>query len=191
MQQVQIADRRIVWPAGHSPASALVFAQNTVEIAATSEQVWSWLIDCVAWPKWYKHCADVSTLRGGPLLSAGGRFRFKTLGFYFEPEIETYEPNRMLVWSAKGPVGTSGTHAWYIDPMPDGCRVITEESQKGFLLLLRRRQLQTQLLSAHEEWLRSLKAIAEGNPSKSTNSALGLVSALSETSRLHHTFRSA
>jgi hypothetical protein len=169
MQHVQIADRRIIWPAGHSPASALVFAQNTVEISASPHQVWSLLIDCVDWPRWYKHCSDVSILRGGPLLDANAKFRFKTLGFYFEPEIETFEPYRMLVWSAKGPAGTSGSHAWYIDPTPGGCRVITEESQKGLLLLLRRSQMRTRLLASHEEWVRSLKEIAEMRQSTATH----------------------
>jgi NAD(P)-dependent dehydrogenase (short-subunit alcohol dehydrogenase family) len=46
----------------------------------------------------------------------------------------------MLVWSAKGPAGTSGSHAWYIEPSPRGCRVITEESQIAlFLFFLRAR----------------------------------------------------
>ena len=101
-------DSRITWPAEHAPASAMVFAQNTgdIEGRASPETVWSQLVDCVAWPQWYKHCSDVSTLRGGSRLNPESKFRFKTLGFYFEPEIVTFEPHRMLVWSAKGPAGT-------------------------------------------------------------------------------------
>lgn len=45
-QSVQIPDSRITWPAGHSLASSMVFAQNTIEIDATSDTVWSLLIDC-------------------------------------------------------------------------------------------------------------------------------------------------
>ena len=41
-------------------------------------------------------------LRGGSRFNSESKFRFKTLGFYFEPEIVTFEPHRMLVWSAKG-----------------------------------------------------------------------------------------
>ena len=112
----------------------MVFAQNAIEIAASPNEVWSLLIDCLEWPQWYEHCSDVSILRGGPRLDANVKFRFKTLGFYFEPEIETFAPHQMLVWSARGPLGTSGAHAWYIEPTPGGCRVITGEAQKGLLL---------------------------------------------------------
>ena len=160
-RQEQIPDRRIIWPPEHSPASAMVFAQNTIEISAMPERVWSLLIDCVEWPRWYKHCSDVSVLRGGSLLNAHSKFRFKTLRFYFEPEVETFEPYRMLVWSAKGPAGTSGSHAWYIEPTPTGCRVVTEESQKGLLLFFLRSRTRGELLAAHEEWLRSLRELAE------------------------------
>ena len=86
----QTPDARIIWPAEHAPASALVFAQNVIDIATTAEAVWSQLVDCVAWPQWYKHCSDVSIIGGGSLISANSKFRFKTLGFHFEPEVVTF-----------------------------------------------------------------------------------------------------
>jgi uncharacterized membrane protein len=67
-RSTQIPDSRISWPARNAPASSVVFAQNTVDIAAPPEAVWALLIDCVRWPSWYKHCSDVSLLRGGPRL---------------------------------------------------------------------------------------------------------------------------
>lgn len=156
-------DPRIVWPPKHQPTSAMVFAQNIIDIAAAPNAVWSQLIDCVAWPSWYKDCSDVSTLRGGPLLSAHSKFRFKTLGLYFEPEVVTFEPQRMLVWSAKGPAGTSGSHAWYIESTPVGCRVTTEEAQSGWALVFVRARTRNRLLASHEEWLRSLKERSEAS----------------------------
>lgn len=162
----QEPDPRIVWPPGHAPATAAVFAQNTADIAATPEAVWSVLIDCARWPRWYTHCADVSVLRGGPLLTAKAKFRFKTLRFYFEPEIVTFDPPRMLVWSAHGPAGTSGAHAWYLEPTPTGCRVVTEESQRGLLLAVLGRHTRRDLLTIHEDWLQSLKAVAEAQPAR-------------------------
>lgn len=162
MQAVQTPDSRITWPSKHLPSLSSVFAQNTIEIAAEPGTVWSQLIDCVQWPSWYKYCSDASVLRGGPLLSANAKFRFKTLRLYFEPEIETFHPPRMLVWSAKGPMGTSGAHAWYIEPTLGGCRVITEEVQSGVLLILLGHRTRQLLLTTHEEWLRALKQRAEG-----------------------------
>ena len=164
-KNAQIPDSRIIWPPKHSPASSRVFAQNTIEIAAAPETVWSLLIDCVKWPSWYKHCSDVSVLKGGPLLSANSQFRFKTLGFYFEPEIVTFRPNQMLIWSAKGPAGTSGAHAWYIEPTPGGCHVVTEEAQRGLLLFFIGGRTRGTLLNSHQEWLRALKALSEARQS--------------------------
>src|SRR5476649_2258707 len=102
---------------------------------------------------WYKHCTDVSILRGGPLLSAQSKFRFKTIGFYFEPDIETFKPFQTLIWSAKGPAGTRGAHAWYIERASGGCLVISEEAQWGVLLSLIGGRTQRTLLTSHEEWL--------------------------------------
>ena len=154
-------DERIIWPPGHSPASAVVFAHNSVEIRASPEKVWSLLIDCLAWPRWYKHCSDVSLIKGGPVLQAGAVFRFKTLQHYFEPQVVTFDPSHMLVWSAKGPAGTSGAHAWYIEARPTGCRVVTEEVQSGLLLLFLGSRVRAQLLSSHEDWVQSLKKMSE------------------------------
>ncbi len=56
MKPAQTPDSRITWPAEHAPASAMVFAQNIVDIAASPETIWSQLVDCVAWPQWHKHC---------------------------------------------------------------------------------------------------------------------------------------
>jgi hypothetical protein len=159
--KTQIPDPRTVWPPENTPALSGVFAQNNIEIKATPERVWSLLIDCVKWPEWYKHCANVSIIRGGPLLGAKSKFRFKTLNLYFEPEIETFEPSRMLVWLAKGPLGGSGAHAWYIEPTPSGCRVITEEAQRGILSVLLGWHTRRVLLTSHQEWLRALKELAE------------------------------
>jgi hypothetical protein len=171
-QDAQIPDPRIIWPKASAPAKSLVFAQNTIEIAAEPDLVWRLLLDCIRWPSWYRHCADVSILRGGPVLDANAKFRFKTIGFYFEPEITAFQPSRMLVWYAKGPAGTRGAHAWYIEPTPGGCRVITEEAQQGLLLHLVRRRTRRTLLESHQDWLQSLKALAEAErPSPSDNGA--------------------
>jgi hypothetical protein len=161
IKSVQTPDSRIVWPPQYAPASSIVFAQNKIDIAATPETIWSLLIDCVKWPSWYKHCTEVSILRGGPFLSAKSKFRFKTIGFYFEPDIETFKPFQTLIWSAKEPAGTRGAHAWCIERNSGGCMVITEEAQWGTLLSLIGGRTQRRLLTSHEDWIQALKALAE------------------------------
>ena len=156
-------DRRIAWPQDCDPATSVVFAQNVIDIAASPETAWSLLVDCTAWPEWYRHCSDVSILTSGPVLAQASQFRFKTIGFYFEPVVETFQPFNTLIWTAKGPAGTRGAHAWFIEPTADGCRVITEEAQWGWLLRVIGKRTQRTLLESHEEWLRALKTLAEGN----------------------------
>lgn len=160
-QTAQTPDSRIIWPPDRLPSSAIVFAKNIIDISVGPTAVWPLLIDCVKWPTWYKYCADVSIVRGGPLLGSDSKFRFKTLGFYGEPEITTFRPSQMLVWEAKGPAGIGGSHAWYIETTSGGCRVITEEVQTGWLLFVVRSYLRSRLLSMHGEWLRALKEVAE------------------------------
>ena len=158
---LQTPDPRIIWPPEHLPRSAMVYTTNVVDISASPGAVWSLLLDCVRWPIWYKHCSDVTIVRGGAVLGPDSKFRFKTLGFYGEPEIRVFQPSRMLVWSAQGPAGLGGSHAWFIEPTPDGCRVITEEVQIGWLLFVVRSYIRRTLLTFHEEWLRALKELAE------------------------------
>lgn len=159
----QPTDPDIPWPQGHTPASAVVFAHNAVDIVASPQKAWSLLIDCTAWPRWYKRCSDVSIIKGGSHLEAGSKFRFKTLNNYFEPDIVTFDACRMLVWSARGPAGTSGSHAWHIKPHTAGCTVVTEEAQTGLLLWLVRSRIRVELIASHEEWLLSLKRLAESD----------------------------
>lgn len=163
MGDARIRDPRMKWPAGHDPQSAVVFAHNEVEVRASPEAVWRHLLDCTRWPQWYEHASEVSILQGGPLLELRSQFRFKTLGRYFEPIVLIFEPAEMLAWSAAGPAGTSGTHAWRIERISMGCKVITEEAQRGFLLGLVRSRVRTQLLTMHENWLQSLKVLSEAD----------------------------
>jgi hypothetical protein len=80
----------------------MAFSTAPIEIAAKPADVWSLLIDCTRWSAWYKHCEDVSLLRGDGVLALASQFRFKTIGTYFEPEITAFVPARMLVWQAPG-----------------------------------------------------------------------------------------
>lgn len=154
-------DTRIRWPNGCTPDSGRVFAQNTIDIAAPAETVWSLLVDCTAWPRWYEHCSDVSIIHGKATLGPGSKFRFKTIGFFFEPEITTCERLHALVWYSKGPLGSSGAHAWYIEQTGNGCRVTTEEVQRGLLLFFISGRMRNTLLRCHQDWLESLRALAE------------------------------
>ena len=67
----------------------------------------------------------------------------------------------MLIWTARGPAGTSGSPAWLIEPTASGCKVITAEVQKGLLLVLLAKRVRAELLASHEDWVQSLKALAE------------------------------
>lgn len=101
-------------------------------------------------------------LNGGRELAPGADFRFKTLGCFVEPVVEVFEAERQLAWSAKGLAGTSGAHAWHLEKTAGGCRVVTEEAQTGALLLLPGWRVRADIFRNHQEWLRALAVLAEG-----------------------------
>ena len=70
-----------------------------------------------------------------------------------------FEPFRELGWDARA-TGLYAYHGWMLEPAAVGCRVVTEETQRGWVPMLARWYLRGALHGAHEEWLASLARIA-------------------------------
>jgi hypothetical protein len=69
-------------------------------------------------------------------------------------------PNERIAWEVrKG--NLTAYHAWVIVPTDKGCRLITPESQNGFLTFLQKIFKPSKLLNLHEHWLEMIKAKAE------------------------------
>jgi hypothetical protein len=151
----------IKWPTNYEPARSKFYVENQIEINASPERVWAELIDALRWESYYTGAQGVSledtTQR---TLQANSVLNWKTMGLQFRSTVKEYEPNRLLAWeSVKKSI--QGYHVWLIEPTPTGCRVITAESQNGWLTFLEKTFQGKKLKQLHDVWLAGLKQRAE------------------------------
>jgi hypothetical protein len=75
-----------------------------------------------------------------------------------------FEPYRELGWDARA-IGLYAYHGWTLVPGGAGCRVVTEETQRGWVPMLARWYLRRMLVRGHQGWLEDLRRVAEsGDP---------------------------
>jgi uncharacterized protein YndB with AHSA1/START domain len=150
---------RINWPARYGPDRSEFFVHNETDIAAPPEVVWAELVAAEAWPGWYEGAAEVRVAPAGPL-TANAEFSWRTMDQAFVSVVKEFVPPYRLGWESYK-ADLQGYHAWLIVPTGTGCRVITEESQFGFLTLMQKVFVPTKLSALHDRWLASLKQRAE------------------------------
>ena len=155
----------IRWPDYFEPTNVPVHVQNDIEIPAPVERVWAWLIRAKCWPEWYFNSRNVRFHPGfGPDLEAGARFRWWTFDLTIESEVVEFVPKERIAWNARA-FGLDAYHAWVLRETPQGCHVLTEESQHGLLARLHKRFRPHRMHDRHQDWLEGLKAKAiEGGP---------------------------
>ena len=96
----------------------------------------------------------------GNRLAADGVFAWNTMNQDFESRIKEFVPPFRLSWeSSKSSI--RGYHAWLIIPTDTGCRVVTDESQHGRLVVAQKIFLPNKLRKLHGVWLGKLKKKAE------------------------------
>jgi len=118
------------------------------------------LIRAALWPSWYVNSANVKFLQGvTPDLEKNTCFRWKTFGITINSAVLEYVPGARIAWDAHG-FGVDGYHAWVIQPTEQGCHVLTEETQHGWLARLNNYFLPTRMATYHQIWLESLSARA-------------------------------
>jgi hypothetical protein len=71
-----------------------------------------------------------------------------------------FVPYEKLAWDAHG-TGLDAYHAWLIQKSEQGCNVITEESEHGWLAKLGKALRPNNLEQKHQIWLEDLKAKAK------------------------------
>jgi hypothetical protein len=87
------------------------------------------------------------------------------LGVPVATTVEECEAPFRLAWSGTG-LGAAAYHSWDVEPTATGCRVITEETQRGLIPSLLRFVLRSLLSFTQERWLAALVAAAtSGRPS--------------------------
>jgi hypothetical protein len=152
------------WPEEARPERSPVYSRHEVAIAAPAAQVFAWLVRAERWPEWYDQCSRVAIIRGPrPDLGIGSHFRWAVLGVSVATTVEECEPPFRLAWSGTG-LGAAAYHSWDIEPTATGCRVITEETQRGVVPSIARVVLRPLLRFTQVRWLDALAGIAVTGP---------------------------
>ncbi len=153
----------INWPSGYDPKDATFFVHNEIVINAPAEKIWERLIHAEAWPIWYVGASDVKVVGSTDgILRADSEFTWRTMDLDFTSTVKEYKPPYRLSWESRKSL-IQGYHAWLIVPLEEGgCRVVTDESQHGFLASMQGIFIPSKLRKLHDVWLAELKAKAEG-----------------------------
>jgi uncharacterized protein YndB with AHSA1/START domain len=151
----------IQWPANYDPSKSKFFIHNEIDIKASPEIVWSILIAAELWPDWYEGAENVkleNSLNGN--LTDSTVINWKTMGLNMSSKIHDFSPARYLSWESRTK-SIGGFHVWLIKPTADGCIVVTEESQLGWLTFFEKIFQPKKLFRLHDKWLLALKQKAE------------------------------
>jgi uncharacterized protein YndB with AHSA1/START domain len=156
------ADARIHWPEGMTPRDADAFVHNEIEIKAPARVIWEHLVAAPRWPEWYANSAEVHLLGPGNTehLQADTRFVWKTFGFFVDSRVHEFVPPSRLGWYGEG-TGVRAYHTWLIVEEGEGCRVVTEETQRGAPAVAFNLAQPKAMYDGHDWWLAALKARAE------------------------------
>ncbi len=143
------------------PGVAPVCVHNEMAMAAVPERAWATLIRAADWPIWYPNSKDVRIDDGGADLHANAEFSWETFGVHLRSAVRVFEPPARLAWTAEG-IGVDAYHAWLIVPAASGCRVITEETQYGWLARAANWLMPARMHRGHQLWLERLASRCEG-----------------------------
>lgn len=147
----------IRWPPRFHPDVCPVHVRNELAMPASPDVVWAWLIRAANWPTWYRNAARVRFQSGpGPDLAEGVRFRWTTFGVRIVSTVREFVPGERIGWDGRAP-GIDVYHAWLIEKTANGCRVLTEETQHGWLARLGHWAMPARMERMHQVWLESLR----------------------------------
>ena len=150
------------WPADLRPEGAPVVSFNALDIPFPVDRVWAVLIRAGDWPALYANCKDLRFIDGpGPDLSAGQWFTWRTFGLRVRTRVTDFEPGHLLGWRGDTWYGR-GYHLWRLEPTQAGCRLVTEEAQRGLVPTLLAPLLRRGLHHWHQRWLEGLAARVAG-----------------------------
>ncbi len=152
----------IRWPERYRPERCPVHVRNEVIVAAPAEQAWAWLVCAPLWPTWYPNSSAVR-LDGGSRLAQGTRFRWRTFGVAIRSTVIEFEAPTRIAWNAFG-LGVDACHAWIVEPVAGGTRILTEETQHGWAARLNAWFMPRRMHHHHQVWIENLGRQAAGGP---------------------------
>lgn len=157
---------KITFPSAYDPSKSKFYVHNEIEVEAPPQVVWEILIAAEDWPNWYIGAKNVALADpNAQFLSENAVFSWKTMGLDFESSIREFVPFSKLAWESKKR-SIRGYHVWLIVPTARGCKVITDESQNGWLTFFEKTFQPKKLHRLHDVWLTKIKRKAEENHSK-------------------------
>lgn len=152
---VQSAEIR--WPEYYQPQNCPVHVRNELDMAATPQHIWAWLVRADLWSQWYANSANVRFLDNSfPILIQGTRFRWRTFGVTITSTVLEYVPEERIAWDGHA-FGVHVYHAWLLRPSAKGCHVLTEESQHGCLARLSHLAMPKRMHHHHQLWLTGME----------------------------------
>ncbi len=151
----------IRWPERYHPDNTPVFVTNEIVSPAPAEAVWAWLVRAALWPTWYENSANVEFLEGtGPDLAAGTVFRWRTFGVTVTSRVVELVPRERIAWDARA-MGLDAYHAWLLEPREGGTRILTEETQHGWLARTGSLLMPRRMEKGHQTWIEALSEKAQ------------------------------
>jgi uncharacterized protein YndB with AHSA1/START domain len=159
---VSATSEAIRWPEGFSPGQTAVHIRNEIVIPAPISAVWRALIRAGEWENWYPNVGDIHFIsHAGPDLRDRSRIRWNTFGFRITSKVLEFEPQTRLAWNVHG-IGVEAYHVWVLTPM-DQCRtrVVTEETENGWLASLSKLLMPSRVEKKHQLWLEALSKEAQ------------------------------
>lgn len=151
---------QVNWPDGYLPEDASFFVHNEIDIDAPPEIIWELLVKAEDWSNWYDGASNIDIRGNETSLQPGSVFDWRTMGLTFESTITEFVPYERLSWESEKSL-IRGYHAWLILPTDTGSKVITAESQRGFLSVMERIFQPNKLRKLHDVWLQELKRLSE------------------------------
>jgi hypothetical protein len=119
--------------------------------------IWDCLIHAGAWPAWYANASNVTFLGDtAPVLKLGSRFRWKTFGVTIESTVIEFAPPERIGWDGRRS-GLHVYHAWLLEEQGPVTRVLTEETQLGWLARLGQLVGPSRMYRGHDLWLAGLE----------------------------------
>ncbi len=156
-----MSSEKINWPSKYHPDNCAVHVANAMDMDVSMEAAWDRLIHATQWPNWYSNATNVRIMDPQKKkLDLGVKFRWKTFGMTINCTVEEFLPFERLAWSSES-FGMGVYHAWLLCDRPQGCHVITEETQNGFIPKIAASLMPGKMHKFHQIWLEGLNETAK------------------------------
>jgi hypothetical protein len=136
-----------------------VFSRKTILINASSDLIWPLITEVGRWPERYSH---VSSAKLNNKFAVGEYFVCKSGGVKIVSTVQEIKENSFILWTGKA-FGTEAKHSWTLSTRDNQILLETSESFDGWLVRLMPKAMQKMLDQTLEEWLATIKRLAESS----------------------------